>query len=280
VLVEAYYEGDRLYPWRTRPDLGASVPSVLRRFPRNDSYARATLGEILGEDRLAAARRFAATELRSGVLLGGPDGTYRFEPLPRIAQIAPIQGLAAGDFDGDGRADIFAVQNSFSPIPSVGRFDGGLGQMLRGDGRGGFTAVPHAQSGLVVPGDAKALAVADLDGDGWPDFLVTRNDSTTLAFRNRGVPGRRSFRVVLRGAAGNPDAVGARVTVEYSDGSQLSAEVHAGSGYMSQSSAPCFFGFPESNPPRKIRVRWPSGAATDSEFAGTAGSVVLSAPAP
>ena len=39
------------------------------------------------------------------------DGTYRFEPLPRIAQIAQLQGMVAGDFDGDGHADIFAVQN-------------------------------------------------------------------------------------------------------------------------------------------------------------------------
>jgi len=33
----------------------------------NNDYARATLPEILGADRLAAATRLAATELRSGV---------------------------------------------------------------------------------------------------------------------------------------------------------------------------------------------------------------------
>ena len=38
-LVEAYYEGDTLYPWRTRRDLGASIPSVLKRYSRNDYYA-------------------------------------------------------------------------------------------------------------------------------------------------------------------------------------------------------------------------------------------------
>ena len=47
-IVEAYYEGDRLYPWRNRQDLGASIPSILKRYPRNDYYARATLGEVLG----------------------------------------------------------------------------------------------------------------------------------------------------------------------------------------------------------------------------------------
>ena len=277
-LIEAYYEGDRLYPWRTRKDLGAEIPAILKRFPRNDYYARATLGEILGEEKLAGAARFAATELRSGVFLSQPDGTYRFEPLPRLAQISPIEGLAAGDFDGDGHADIYAVQNSYAPVPSVGRFDGGLSQLLRGDGHGHFTAVAPAESGLVVPGDAKALAVLDVDGDGWPDFLVTRNNSTTLAFRNGGVAGRHSLSVRLRGPAGNPAAIGARLTLELADGSTQTAEVYAGSGYYSQSSAACFFGWLEANPPQHIRVRWPSGVTTDHPVPRPSSSLVLAPP--
>ncbi len=277
-LVEGYYEGDRLYPWRGRKSLAAEFPSIMNGFPKDGAFERATLGEILGEERLAAARRFAATELRSGVFLSQPDGTYRFEPLPRIAQIAPLQGLVAGDFDGDGRADIYAVQNSYAPVPAVGYFNNGLGQLLRGDGRGHFTAVPVAESGLVVPGDAKALAVLDFDGDGWPDFLVSRNNNTALAFRNGGVPGRNPLRVVLRGPAGNPTAVGARITVELADGSTQTGEVYAGSGYYSQSSPACFFGYPDSNPPKHIRVRWPSGAAT--VFDGPPPSATLSLSAP
>jgi enediyne biosynthesis protein E4 len=275
-VIEAYFEGDRLYPWRTRRDLGLVIPSVMKKFPRNDYYARATLAEILGEEKIAAARRFEATEFRSGVFLSQPDGTHRFEALPRIAQISPIQGLVAGDFDGDGHADIYAVQNSYAPIPAVGRFDGGLSQMLRGDGRGGFTPVPVAASNLVVPGDAKALAVIDLDQDGWPDFLVTRNNSTTLAFRNNGVPGRHSLRVTLSGVSGNPTAVGSRVTLEHADGSRQTSEVFAGSGYCTQSTADSFFGWLDANPPRRIRVRWPSGADTEHGVPAGSTSLVLS----
>jgi hypothetical protein len=277
-LVEAYYEGDRLYTWRTRRSLGAVIPSVLKRFPRNDAFARATLREIFGEEKLAAARRSAATEFRSGVLLSQPDGTYRFAPLPRLAQISPIQGVAAGDFDGDGCADIYAVQNSYSPIPSVGRFDGGLSILLRGDGRGNFTPAPPAESGLVVAGDAKALAVLDFDQDGWPDFLISRNNSTSLAFRNQGAAGRHTLRILLRGAPGNPTAVGARVTMELADGSTQTSEAYAGTGYYSQSSAAGFFGWPDGNPPRRVRVRWPSGATTEHEISSPAATLTFAAP--
>ncbi|HEY4246326.1 MAG TPA: FG-GAP-like repeat-containing protein [Lacunisphaera sp.] len=275
-LVEAYYEGDKIYPWRSRNELAAKIPAVLKRFPKNDLYAKATLDEIVGADKLAAAKKFAATEFQSGVFLSQPDGTYRFEALPRMAQIAPLQGIVAGDFDGDGRADIYAVQNSFAPVPSVGHFDGGLSQLLRGDGHGHFTLAPPAESGLVVPGDAKALAVIDLDHDGWPDFLVSRNNNTTLAFRNNGAAGRHALRIALRGPNGNPTAIGARVTLELSDGSIQLAEVRAGSGYFSQSSPACFFGWSDGNPPKKIRVRWPDGKITERAMPENTTSLLLS----
>ncbi|HUG10184.1 MAG TPA: FG-GAP-like repeat-containing protein [Opitutaceae bacterium] len=275
-IVEAYFENGKLYPRRTAKVLGSAIPSILRRFPRNNAYARATLEEIFGADALAKARRLEATELRSGVFLSQPDGSYRFSPLPRVAQIAPLQGIIAGDFDGDGNADIYAVQNSFASAAVVGRFDGGLSQLLLGDGKGGFTAVPPADSGLIVPGDAKALATVDLDSDGWPDFVLTRNNDSPLAWRNGGVPGRSPVSVRLRQPGANPSAIGARVTVEFADGSSRTAEIIAGSGYFSQSEPAVFFGSPSSNPARRIRVRWPDGGSSETDIASDSNTITVS----
>ena len=122
-------------------------PSLGRRFPTAESYARATLAEVFPAATLTAAAKLAATELRSGIFLSQRDGTYRFTPLPRLAQIAPVHGVVAGDFDGDGRADLMLVGNSYAPVPETGRFDGGVGWLLRGDGAGGFTPVLPTEGG-------------------------------------------------------------------------------------------------------------------------------------
>ena len=197
----------------------------------------------------------------------------------RIAQIAPIFGVAVADYDGDGNADVYAVQNSYAPIPETGRFDGGLSVLLRGDGRGGLTPTPQDVSGLLVPHDAKALVVADFNQDGWPDFFVTRNNDRALAFLNQGVKGRNSFSVTLRGPAGNPTAVGARITVILADARTQTAEVAAGSGYLSQSTPSQFFGYADANPPREIKVRWPDGRISTQAWTMGARKVRISAPA-
>ncbi|HVU24776.1 MAG TPA: FG-GAP-like repeat-containing protein [Opitutus sp.] len=265
-LVEAQEEGGQWYPLRPRDLLVKAIPSLARRFPTAESFARAKLTDVFPATALANATKLAATELRSGVFLSQPDGTYRFVPLPRLAQIAPVHGVAAGDFDGDGRADILLVGNSYAPVPETGRFDGGLGWLLRGDGAGGFVVVPPEESGFVVPGDARALARFDLDQDGWPDALVTRSNDRPLTWLNRGRPGRHSFGVTLRGAPGNPAAVGARLTLHLADGSTQTAEIQAGAGYLTQSSATCFFGYPDSAPPVRLQIRWPDGREQEQAF--------------
>lgn len=205
-----------------------------------------------------------------------PGGVFHFEPLSHIAQIAPLQGIVAGDFDGDGFADVYALQNSFAPIPQTGRFDGGLSQFLRGDGRGNLTPVPPLESNLVVMGDAKALAVLDIDQDGWPDFFTTRNNDSTLVFRNTGKESHNSLRVVLNGGGANTTAIGARLTLTLKDGTKQTAEIPAGSGMRSQSTAAAFFGFPDSNSPQLLEIRWPSGEVTSHAGPFHSGSLVVS----
>lgn len=279
-LIEAHYEGDHLYPVRGLPQLGAALPSIGRKFTTFDAYAKATLDQVLPAEQLAAAQRLTATEFRSGVFLSQADGTYTFKALPRLAQISPVFGLAAGDFDGDGLADVCLVQNSYAPIPEVSRFDGGFGLILRGDGQGNLTAVDVTETAFIVTGDAKALVVTDFDRDGWPDFFVTRNHGRTLALRNQGIGGHHSFAVALRGVPGNPTAVGARVTVTLTDGKTQTMEVQTGAGYLSQSTASLFFGFIDRNLPKTITARWPDGRTSTHPWQPELKKIILSPPQP
>jgi hypothetical protein len=276
-LVEAKRDDERLLPVRGLSCSAHAMPIVGERMPTYRAFAGASLGEIYTAERLEAADVLRATELASVVLVnegGGPgDGAapvrFTVRPLPRRAQASPGFGVVASDLDGDGRVDVPIVQNFFWREPETGRWDGGIGMLLRGTGGGVLEPVAPAKSGLVVPGDATALTLCDLEGDGQPDLVVARNDDRLLAFRNGAEPGR--FRAVrLAGPPGNPTGVGARVTVRRTSGRDTTAEIHAGSGYLAQSSPTLFFG--DASTAVEARVSWPDGAVSIHPLGGADGA--------
>jgi len=127
-----------------------------------------------------------------------------------------------------------------------------------------FAPVWPDRSGLIVPGDAKSLTATDLNGDVWPDFVVGVNDDCVVAFEHAGSPTNRVIGVRLEGRSANPTAVGSRVTVYLDDDKTQTAEIHAGGGYLSQSSATLVFGLGSGPQVDKVEVRWPDGVVTET----------------
>jgi len=181
-LIEAQYEEGKLYPLRGRSKLAYAFPWLPKKFPTYKAFSEATIPEIFAADRLAAAQKLTANELASGVFLQQADGTFKFSPLPRMAQIAPVNSIVARDLDGDGHLDLLLVGNSFGAEPNTGRFDGGLGLLLKGDGKGNFSPVAPADSGLHVVGEARSAVAVRRAGTKLPSVIVSRCDGPLLLF--------------------------------------------------------------------------------------------------
>ncbi len=254
ILIEAITEMGVLYPRRSLTVLGSLIPTLKRKVRTHDAYSTMRLDQLLGAERIASAQRYEATELRSGVFLSKADGTYAFSPLPRIpVQLAPVYGLVALDANADGHTDLIGAQNLYNVRPETGRFDGGLGFILHGDGKGGFNPSPAPH--LNLRHDVKGLAVIDLGRDGRPDLYATRNNDTTAAIElDQGT----YLALRLIGPPTNPTGIGTRVTVVYSSSHSTSTEVAAGGGHRSQSTPTVFIGYDPTDPPREIIFRWPN----------------------
>ena len=147
------------------------------------------------------------------------------------AQFSPAFSATVADMDGDGHEDLFLSQNFFAYQIETSRSDAGRGLWLRGDGSGTLTPVPGQESGVTVYGEQRGAAVADFDGDGRVDLVVSQNGTETKLYRNISAsPGIRLGETVLAGS---------RVRVKYSDGSFGPVrEIQTGSGYWSQNGRP------------------------------------------
>ena len=228
------------------------------RFPTYHAFAKATLAEIYGQGSLAGAMRLEINDLQTRVF-ENQGGRFVAHELPRLLQGSCVSGIGIADFDGDGVLDLLAAQNSFAPEPETGRNAGGLGLLLRGGEDLRFEPLPADCSGVVMPDDAKALAIVDLDGDARPDVLATTNDGPVRAFVNSGASA--GLAVTLRGTPGNPTAIGARIEVVPPTGPPQVRVLTAGSGYLTQSSAVAFFAnVPEGS---RLTVQWPDGGRSE-----------------
>ena len=186
-LVEAEFEDEKLYPVRGKSCSTNAMPFLGNKFERFHDFAVASLEDIYTETRLESAHRFAATTLESGVLRNDGTGSFEFIAFPAIAQVAPICGITVGDFNDDGKLDLFLAENFFGPQPETGRADGGISQILIGYGDCTFTPSMANESGIIVIGDATRAMQADLTGDGVPEVIVPTNDGRVYTFTRRSV---------------------------------------------------------------------------------------------
>ncbi|MBO0931921.1 VCBS repeat-containing protein [Fibrella aquatilis] len=223
--VMCQYIQGKCYPAHPRDQLAEQVPSLKKRFTSYAQYGEMTFDQLLRPDDMHGVYVATATEFSSSYIENQGKAGFRIRPLPMMAQAAPVFGMLTDDYDNDGNLDLLLIGNSYATDVQVGRYDAGKGLLLRGNGRGGFSAQTLARSGLCADRDAKSLVCVST-GPGQSLLLVGNNSDTLQTFQ----PTTRTARqITLR-----PDEYAA--TWQKADGRTHRAEVYTGSGYLAQSS--------------------------------------------
>jgi len=180
-IVSVYNHGTS-YPMAMRDELINALPFLKRRYPRYSDYARQTVADIFSPADLQGAIFKQVRTFATALARNNGDGSFTLVPLPLEAQLAPVYGILAGDFDGDGKTDLLVAGNFDGVQPEIGRMSASYGLLLHGDGAGTFTPVGASHSGVLVPGQARDIQrVRTARGD---LYVVTRNNNRPLVFRS------------------------------------------------------------------------------------------------
>jgi hypothetical protein len=119
-----------------------------------------------------------------GVLLGNGDGTFQTAVTYRSGGDSATS-LAVADVNGDGKPDLLVAHlcSSISNCSGSTTASGLVGVLL-GNGDGSFQMpVSYGSGGF----EAISVAVADVNGDGKPDMLVTNECATYPSCENGGI---------------------------------------------------------------------------------------------
>ncbi|MBO2451710.1 FG-GAP repeat protein [Actinomadura barringtoniae] len=143
-------------------------------------------------DRLGHDRRTEARRRRGSVLvIGAAQARQAFDPgMPMAASDAIGDSVAAGDIDGDHKADV-AIGSSFETVRDAD--DAGGVTVLRGSARGlttkGVQWITQNAKGFPGKADLTIGASGEDNGDGWLYLLRgTRTGVQIKGARNFGPP--------------------------------------------------------------------------------------------
>lgn len=176
-----YYNGGELHPFVSRDQLVKQVPSFRRNFLKYSTFQNVKREHIIPA---VETDNYLVKDVHmfSSVVVLNDSGKLKMSPLPAEAQLFPVFAFEDGDFNGDGHLDLLAVGNLTAVQPDLGRYDGGYGLMLLGNGRGNFKSLSFERSGFLVPGEGRDVKTIDSSKDRMT-ILVTRNNDGMLIFR-------------------------------------------------------------------------------------------------
>ena len=184
--------------------------------------------------------------------------------LGRIGQKYVGFGTGFLDFDHDGWEDLVIANGHVlrSPVGSAPKQRPLLLHNEEHDGRRQFreppgSGGPYFRTELL----GRGVAIGDLDDDGWPDFVVSHQNTPVAILRNVASTtmgkGNHWLGVKLVGK-GERDLVGCTVTLEV-NGRKLTQFVKGGGSYLSTSDTRIRFGLGSTNKVGRLTVKWSGG---------------------
>jgi Tfp pilus assembly protein PilF len=164
-------------------------------------------------------------------------------------------GLAALDYDNDGYLDLLAVGET-----SNGKSEARLLRNLGTKGWSDVTKEVHLdQVALTNP---RAVAVADVAGNGVADVLITQLGGEPVLLRNEGANRNNWMRLDLKALNDNKSAIGTKVEL-YAGPLYQKWEIAGASGYLGQNAGAILAGLGAETNAEVVRLLWPTGVPQD-----------------
>ncbi|HTQ28163.1 MAG TPA: VCBS repeat-containing protein, partial [Puia sp.] len=183
ICIPAYYKTDgKSYPYYLKGEMEKQIPQLKKKFLKFSEYAGKTMEEVFSENQLKQSSVLSVEQTQTVVFINNGKGQFDMEPLPVRAQLSPVFGILAKDFNGDGIIDLFIAGNFFGLKPQTGRLDANYGTLLLGDATHHFTYVEPAKSGLFLQGEARDIASVK-SARGGSYIIVAMNNDALYLFR-------------------------------------------------------------------------------------------------
>jgi len=162
-------------PVYLKRELADQLPVLKKQNLQHADYAKKSVQDLFPEDVMKAAMSRVFNYDKSCIAINKGNGQFQIEELPADVQFSSVNAIDCEDLDNDGNTDLILGGNKFDFQPQFCQLDASFGKVLLNDGRGSFTSLSTAESGVEVPGEIRDIKTIAGKGKRYLLFLVNDN---------------------------------------------------------------------------------------------------------
>jgi enediyne biosynthesis protein E4 len=179
--VLTYYLGGKEIPFANKAELEKQMPGLKKKFLYAEDFAKATLPELFGSDKLKNADALTADYFSNAILINKGNLQFEVQAMPAEAQLSPFKDATIVNANNDNLPDVLLMGNYYDNNMEMGRYDADFGTILVNNGNGLFSTL--AINALNSKGQVRHIKKITIAGKE-AFILVKNNDSTqVITFR-------------------------------------------------------------------------------------------------
>lgn len=155
-------------------ELTEQLPSLKKQNLKHQDYATKSIQQLLTSAQLNNTLVKEFNYRSSCIAINEGNGQFKIQRLPAQVQFSSVNAILPTDVNNDGKMDLIMAGNEFGFQPQFARLDANQGCILINDGKGGFTVLPDAQTGMRLRGQVRDMK--ELRGINGRFLLVLQND--------------------------------------------------------------------------------------------------------
>ena len=175
--VLTYYLGEKEIPFATKEELVKQIPELKKKYLYAEDFAKASLSDIFGKEKLRIAAVLTANYFSNSVLINNGSWNFTLKELPWEAQLTPYRDAAMADVNSDNRPDILLAGNFQPNTIQMGEYDADFGTILINQGNGKFNC--ESMNGLQIKGQVRHIKKISI-GKQEAYILVRNNENAML----------------------------------------------------------------------------------------------------
>lgn len=172
--VLTHYHGDRETAFASKDELAKQMPFLNKKFLFYKDFAKASLEELFGEDKLEEAKKRKVYELATSYYINDGKGNFTKKELPLLVQSSSVNDMYQFKNDKERINELLMVGNNFEISTQLGRLDASHGILLENDENGNL----HWGKSLGISGAARRIGKLMVNGK--PNYIITMNNDAPI----------------------------------------------------------------------------------------------------